>query len=352
MEKNNASSRRWLTAVDLFAGSGSVTAALKSSHYRVLAAVDEDANACATYRLNHPGTKLFQQDIRTVGVADIRRAIASSLPLDLIVICAPCQPFSNQNRYRKNDDRFSLLLEGARLVKGLKPKTVFIENVPGLANSDKGNLLAKFMAICGQDYAFTEPLMVDAADYGVPQRRRRCLIMAAKGKSPPEIPKPNTPKDRRVTVRAAIQSLPSLRSGETDAADLLHAARKHRPIALKRLEAIPKDGGSRCDLPNELTLTCHKGQTGYPDVYGRMAWDDVAPTLTTGCTDITRGRFAHPEDDRAITNREASLLQTFPRSYKFSGMPKTISTQIGNAVPYELFRAFIPSLRQAAKQCF
>ena len=349
--QNGRSNRRWLTAVDLFAGSGSVTAALKSSHYRVLAAVDEDANACDTYRLNHPSTKLFQSDIRRVRVADIRQVIQDSLPLDLIVICAPCQPFSNQNKNRQTDTRFSLLLEGARFVRGLKPNTIFVENVPGLANSDKNDLLAEFMSICGREYTFTKPLTIDAADYGVPQRRKRCLIMAAKGHMPPEVPEPKTPKGERITVREAIQHLPTLKSGEIDHTDALHAARKHRRIALQRLEAIPKNGGSRSNLPAKLELACHKGRSGYPDVYGRMVWDDVAPTLTTGCTDITRGRFAHPEDNRAITNREASLLQTFPQSYKFVGRSKTISTQIGNAVPYELFRAFIPSLRQAAKQC-
>jgi len=342
--------RNWLTAIDLFSGSGAVTAALKSSHYRVLAAIDEDKGACSTYRLNHPGTKLFQRDIRKVSITEIRQTLDLS-PLDLIVICAPCQPFSSQNKNRKDDVRFSLLLEGARFVRGLKPKTVFIENVPGLANSDKSDLLNKFMDICGHDYTFTQPITVDAADYGVPQRRKRCLIMASRGSVPPEMPEPKTPVGQRITVKEAIQHLPSLQSGEKDRIDSLHAARKHRPIALKRLKAIPKNGGSRSDLPDELKLTCHKGISGYPDVYGRMAWDDVAPTLTTGCTDITRGRYAHPEDDRAITNREASLLQTFPLNYKFWGNDKTISIQIGNAVPYELFRAFIPPLRQAAKKC-
>ena len=136
--------------------------------------------------------------------------------------------------------------------------------------------------------------------------------MGARGAPVPELPAPLTPDGSRSTVRQAIFGLPRLSSGEADPEDPHHAARRHSALALRRLAAIPKNGGSRSALSESLALACHKQPNCYPDVYGRMSWDDVAPTLTTGCTDVTRGRFAHPEADRAITPREAALIQTFP----------------------------------------
>ena len=268
-------------------------------------------------------------------------------PLDLMVICAPCQPFSSQNRKRQGDLRTRLLIASARYVSAMKPNVVFVENVPGLASSAHSDLLAEFRSVCGADYIFGKPACIDAADYGVPQRRVRCLLTAARGREAPRIPPATTPAHARRTVRDAIYGLAALAPGEADATDTLHAARSHRAVAVERLRAIPRDGGSRSDLPDYLMLDCHKNHTGHPDVYGRMKWDDLAPTLTTGCTDVTRGRFAHPEEDRAITPREAALLQTFPRGYKFAGNRSVVAAQIGNAIPSALVHAFTPSFRAA-----
>ena len=151
----------------------------------------------------------------------------------------------------------------------------------------------------------------------------------------------------RRTVAQAIRGLRPLGSGERDPDDALHAARRHSPIALRRLEAVPPNGGSRSSLPPSLAMRCHAGKRGYPDVYGRMAWDDVAPTLTTGCTDVTRGRFAHPEQHRAITLREAALLQSFPPGYVFHGTVGRVAVQIGNAVPVAMVAAMVPALVDA-----
>ena len=269
----------------------------------------------------------------------------------MMVICAPCQPFSSQNRKRKDDARARLLIEGARFVSVLKPKVICVENVPGLASSTNADLLAEFREECGSDYVFGPPDCIDAADYGVPQRRVRCLLMGTLGEHAPELPPPTTPVGNRQTVRDAIAGLQSLGPGQVDRRDPLHAARHHRPIAIKRLRAIPKDGGSREDLPPSLQLECHKTSKAFPDVYGRMKWDDVAPTLTTGCTDVTRGRFAHPEDDRAITPREAALLQTFPLGYRFAGSSKLVAQQIGNAIPYVLVKSLTTTFRKSIRQC-
>jgi DNA (cytosine-5)-methyltransferase 1 len=163
------------------------------------------------------------------------------------------------------------------------------------------------------------------------------------------VPEPTTPKGRRTTVKHAIGHLPPLKTGEKHGTDALHAARRHQEIALRRLAAVPKNGGSRSALPADLGLACHAavGSNKFSDVYGRMSWNDVAPTLTTGCTDITRGRFAHPRDDRAITAREAALLQTFPEGYQFLGNLSEVQVQIGNAVPVKLVEALTPTFRRA-----
>ena len=138
-----------------------------------------------------------------------------------------------------------------------------------------------------------------------------------------------------------------MRNGEASPDDAMHFARKHQPIALERMAHIPQDGGDRFALPEELELPCHRGNRGFPDVYGRMWWGRVAPTLTTGCTDITRGRFMHPRDDRAISLREAARLQTFPDQYVFLGKPQAVARQIGNAVPVRLVVALTPGIMQA-----
>jgi len=150
-----------------------------------------------------------------------------------------------------------------------------------------------------------------------------------------------------VTVRQTIGGLKQLCSGEHDPDDQLHFARKHHSIVLQRMDYIPEDGGSRSSLPPDLELECHKGRKNdFPDVYGRMMWDDVAPTLTTGCTDVTKGRFAHPRDNRAITLREAALLQSFPPHYRFFGNSGQIARQIGNAVPVNMIRTLALSLKR------
>lgn len=160
--------------------------------------------------------------------------------------------------------------------------------------------------------------------------------MAVKGDKIPPLPKAVTPEGHRISVKQSNGMLQSLKSSQKDSNDLLHFARAHQEITLQRLKFIPKNGGTRFSLPENLVLKCYKNFQGHPDVYGRMSWDDIAPTLTTGCTDITKGRFAHPEDDRAITLREAALLQTFPINYSFSGNATQIANQIGNAVPVRL----------------
>lgn len=345
---NNQSAKRWLTAVDLFCGCGGVTEGLKHHNIRVVAAVDNNPIVCKTYKTNHPNVNLYESDIALVDPMDIRYNDLKGSDVDILVVCAPCQPFSSQNRTKKQDKRSNLIFEAVRFAKDLRPSVIFFENVPGLATEKYREIINKLKHdLLDLGYQLGEPIRVDAADYGVPQRRIRCILFAVLNSELPVIPPPITPTGSRITVRQVIGNLPSLKSGQKDAGDPLHYASSHLPIALKRLQHIPKDGGNRFSLPPELELKCHKNHKGHGDVYGRMRWDDVAPTLTTGCTDVTRGRFSHPEDDRAITLREAAILQSFPLDYKFVGTKSQITEQIGNAVPVQLMEALAPSLRIA-----
>ncbi|WP_034834355.1 DNA cytosine methyltransferase [Endozoicomonas numazuensis] len=330
MENRRNLEKVW-TAVDLYCGSGAVSQGLKQVGFKVLAAVDNDPVACKTYRMNHPEVNLAEGDIRSLKAADV----CQNKSIDLLVVCAPCQPFSSQNRLRGSDDpRSDLVLECIKFVEQLTPNVVFFENVPGIALSGVSKKLSTKLSEYG--YYLGEPRTLNAAHYNVPQRRVRSIMVASKSRELTEQFYASLKPSSKVTVRDAISGLRSLAAGQKDPKDKLHFARNHSEIALKRLSYIEKDGGSRFSIPYELQLNCHKDTKAYPDVYGRMKWDDVAPTLTTGCTDITRGRFAHPEDDRAISLREAALLQTFPREYSFYGNSGQIARQIGNAVPVNM----------------
>lgn len=230
------------------------------------------------------------------------------------------------------------------------PKCVLFENVPGLASRDNLPIIELLRHKLGDiGYHLGSPRQINAADLGVPQRRVRCVMIASKCEATVELFDTVELTIRRRTVRDAIGHLPALASGEQDPFDAMHFARSHQPIALERLAKIPRDGGSRSGLPARLQLSCHRGRrkSSFGDVYGRMRWDDVAPTLTTGCTDVTRGRFAHPDQDRAITLREAALLQTFPPDYRFDGSRRQIVAQIGNAVPLAMVEALALLLRAA-----
>ncbi len=338
-----------LKAVDIFCGCGGVTEGLKRGSIKVIVAIDNDPIACSTYRHNHPEVNLYEDDIKNVDVQIIRKKYFNRRPLDLLVVCAPCQPFSSQNKSSNSiEDQLVLILNAIIFARVLEPKLILFENVPGITR-DKFKWIIKDLRenLEMQGYTLSIPEIVDAADYGVPQRRKRTIMFAVKGCNMPVLPTPITPAGRRITVRQSIEELPVIRASESFSNDSLHHSRNHKPLTLQRLAHIPKDGGSRDSLPDDLVLQCHRNYKGHPDVYGRMKWDDIAPTLTTGCTDLTKGRFAHPSEDRAVTLREAARLQTFPDNYYFYGSDSDVATQIGNAVPVRLIEYLTPTIRKA-----
>jgi len=239
------------------------------------------------------------------------------------------------------------VLEALRFADALDPETIWFENVPGIVRSEAANSLRKGLSVLG--YNFDEPLRLSATDLGVPQKRIRSIFVASKSTEilgRVDSLRSNLTGENPPTVRMAFSGLEPIGPGEGCMTDPLHRGRNHAARTMERLRAIPKDGGSRSALPTELQLACHRKlpANSFPDVYGRMSWDSPAPTLTTGCTDVTRGRFAHPEEDRAITLREAARLQTFPDTYRFNGSRTEIARLIGNAVPYEMARQIFSHL--------
>lgn len=319
-----------LTAVDLFAGMGGLTQGLTEAGFEVLGAVESDPLAVETFEANHRRTVVWQRDITTVDPAHFRRALGLRRgELDLLAGCPPCQGFSSlrtRNGHRAvTDGRNDLVFQFSRFASGFRPRAVMMENVPGLAGDPR---LAKLeRQLRGLGYWLVSAV-VDVGDYGVPQRRRRLVLLGGRGWRP----RLGRRSALRPTVRSTIGGLPPPgRSG-----DQLHDLSEARTKRVKELiRRIPADGGSRTDLDDAAQLRCHRGFDGFRDVYGRLAWDGPAPTITGGCVNPSKGRFLHPEQHRAITLREAALLQGFPPDYKISlSKGKYAAAQlIGNALP-------------------
>lgn len=334
-------------ALDLFSGCGGLTLGLKQAGFRVLAAIESDATAVETYKANHKGVAVKHTDIRKVSALGLMRELKLRRGrLDLLAGCPPCQGFSvlrTRNGARQNRDRRNnLVREMLRFSRAFRPKVVMMENVPKL----KGR--APFLDLCkglrALGYKVTHGIK-DAAEYGVPQRRRRLILLAGNRFDIPFAP----PAENRRTVRKAIGRL--AKAGASG--DALHdiPEKKRIPKIMKLIRDIPKNGGSRTDLPKNRQLKCHKKREGFYDIYGRMTWDNVAPTITSGCFNPSKGRFLHPTENRAITMREAALLQSFPRSYEFdaSAGKEVIAQMIGNALPPELIKRQAQQIREAIK---
>lgn len=319
-----------LLAIDLFSGLGGLTLGLKRAGFRVIGAVESDALAVESYQLNHKGTRVWPVDIRLVDPQVVMDELGlESGRLDLLAACPPCQGFSSIRTLNRQlpvaDDRNDLLLAVLPFVRALRPKTMMMENVPGLAKDERFRTFRECLKSLGYKLKIG---ILNAADYGVPQRRRRLILLASSLGSIEYAAK----AARRHTVRYTIARMP--RPGTSgDAAHDLKESRSERILRLIR--RVPKDGGGRSDLGSEDQLRCHRRIDGFRDVYGRMSWGDVAPTITGGCINPSKGRFLHPHEDRAITLREAALLQSFPLGYQISLRQGKYAAakMIGNALP-------------------
>ncbi len=329
-------------AIDLFSGCGGLTQGLKEAGFGVLAAIEIDPLAAETYAVNHPEVSLFMLDIRTVSAKVLLDACKLGRgELDLLAGCPPCQGFSrlrnNNRRVRMDDPRNRLIADVLRLVQGIFPRVLMLENVPNLARYSRYVRFKRELQQMG--YEVSDEIL-NVADYGVPQRRRRLVVLASRICKISQI----RPAGLRRTVRDAIGNLSEHSLGD-DPLQQSSERRSNRVGALIR--AVPKDGGSRKDLPKRFVLKCHERRDGFHDIYGRMRWDDVAPTITGGCINPSKGRFLHPEEDRAITLREAALLQSFPLDYRFSLRrgKYAAAEMIGNALPPAFSRAQAEAIR-------
>lgn len=319
-------------AIDLFSGCGGLTQGLKQAGIEVAAAIEINENAAKTYKVNHPETSLIVDDIRNVTIEDLKSTLAGK-SVDLIAGCPPCQGFSNVRTLNRRqiieDDRNNLILEFLRIVKGILPKFVIMENVPGVVNYHYFKVTVDELKRIGYEIDYR---VVNIEDYGVPQRRKRLVLIGALGIGI-NIPLSLNVNYNKPIVRDYIYHLPSIHESK----DPLHKIyAKHSEKVKKLISLIPKNGGSRKDLPEEYWLECHKKEgIGFSDIYGRLSWEKVSSTITGGCLNPSKGRFLHPEEDRTITAREAALLQTFPIDYYFpTDIPKTeLAQMIGNSFP-------------------
>lgn len=320
-----------------------MTLGLKWAGFRVIAGVEVDPLAIETYRVNHPEVLVWASDIRNVGTDEImERLELRQGQLDLLAGCPPCQGFSSIRTLNGakivEDSRNDLVFEFLRFVGALRPKAVMLENTPGLARDRRMNEFLRQLFDLGYEGDYR---VLNAANYGVPQRRRRVMLLA--GRFGPVSFAPL--EQKRGSVRNAIASLP--RAGESG--DTLHDfPERHNKRVINLIRKIPKNGGSRIDLGEGHQLACHRRCDGFKDVYGRMAWDREAPTITGGCFNPSKGRFLHPEEDRAITLREAALLQGFPPTYYFSLRrgKSAAAALIGNALPPEFVRRHAVSVKR------
>ena len=328
---------------DFFAGCGGASRGFQAAGMEISFALDHDADARESFDANFSGVHFEFADIRDVSVETVRLRVKEERPNPVLFSgCAPCQPFTKQNTERPSldqDERVPLLSYFAHFVEECLPDIVFVENVPGLQNLDSdsqpfGGFLSRLKAAgYKMDY---RPIKL--AKYGIPQSRRRLVLVGSRHGAihlPDETHGPGTPNERYDTVRDWIFHLPPIQAGEEHEEVSNHRAANLSARNVERVKATPEGGGNR-DWPEYLKLECHKGFSGYTDVYGRMSWNSPAPGLTTRCTSYSNGRFGHPEQDRAISIREAACLQTFPEDFVFEGCMASMARQIGNAVPIRL----------------
>lgn len=355
-----------IRAVDLFAGAGGGSIGLDSAGVDVVGAVDNDEKAVETYADNPVDIDPWLADLTKVDFDDIANHFNfDSTDVDLVMGCPPCQNFSSLRDTSPWDDdepKDELLKAFYHHVREALPDYVLFENVPGICHTEEGiylEWLQNRMRELG--YGMTVKV-VNAADYGVPQVRRRTIGLFVKGVADENISLPEPThalKERadqtelppRRTVRDAIEDLSELAPGEKSDSDPAHRARNHRTSTLEIIRAVPEDGGSRTDIEDDdLILDCHKrldGQNTAGNIYGRMAWDAPAPTLTTRCTSPSGGRFVHPEQDRGMSFREAARLMGFPDF----PLPETNSAAervVGNAVPPRLIKIMVQPIFKLA----
>lgn len=329
-----------IKAIDFFCGAGGLTRGLLNAGIEVLAGVDSDERLRETYTHNNKPSRFINKDINKIKIDELREELGIQKEnITLYAACTPCQPFSTLSRLKDKEGKKNLLLTFAQIVKKCPPDFILVENVPGLNNACGKEVYEEFLKVLEEcKFLFKVADLLDAKHFGVPQTRKRFILLASK-QSSISLPVPQTDSNGFVTVRECIEKYPEIVDGEESKDYPNHVARKLKPHLKRIVEAVPKDGGNRQDVINtSILLKCHQEKpNAHKDVFGRMAWNAPAPTLTCRCADVYCGRFTHPQQDRGISLREAAALQTFADSYEFFGTSIAgVSRQIGNAVPVKL----------------
>lgn len=358
------------TCVDIFSGCGGASLGFRLKGFRIAAALDNNEIASKTYEDNL-GLEPIVEDINAISGREIlKKAGLARGETTVLIGCPPCQGFSRL-RKKKFDKRNKLVYSYLDIVHTIRPRYLLFENVPGILEVAQGTYFEK---VCdrlydmGYGYVTSE---LDAVNYGVPQFRKRVILLATRmKKSFPNLRLPSwthcSPSETRlphlspwITVRQAISDLPRVSSGGHSEKVPNHEARSHRALVSRRIRAIPKNGGGRKDMRRDLWLKCHRESrenVGFCDVYGRLRWDTPSVTITSGCTNPTKGRFLHPTQNRGITTREAARLQSFPdrgrprkgfaRDFIFAGNREEADSQIGNALPVRMSEAMAGTIQE------
>lgn len=338
-----------INVIDLFCGVGGLSHGMVKKGFNILGGFDIDETCKYAFEFNNK-SKFYSTDIKDVTGEDLKQILGDK-GIQVLAGCAPCQPFSSYSFKikQKDNEKYDLLYEFGRLVKESRPHIVTMENVAQILSFKEKPVLKDFVDLLEIEGYTVQVNKVYCPDYGIPQKRKRLVLLASKFGEIKLIP-PTHSKDKYVTVRKAIGKLPPLEAGQVDLKDSLHRARSLSKLNLKRIRATPTNGSWK-DWPKELVLECHKKDSGksFGSVYGRMNWEEPSPTMTTMCTGLGNGRFGHPDQDRAISLREAAILQTFPKSYRFFSNVEEVSVTkasryIGNAVPPKLGEVIATSI--------
>lgn len=337
------------TVIDLFAGVGGLSLGFEMEGFDILLANEFDQSIATAYKENHKSTNVVVGDITSLDLSKVFGEYVNKI--DVVIGGPPCQGFSQKGKRKTiNDERNFLFKHYVEVVKFVKPKYFVMENVPNLLTAEKGFFLNEIKGLFkGYGYSIRYGIL-NAADYGVPQNRRRAIIIGKYLATPPELP---LPCKQKVTIWDAISDLAYLESGEGEfeqeyrnspksdyekkmrkGSKILynHMATKHSALALERLSLIPPNAGKEV-LPKE-----HITKSVYSGTWSRMKQNDVAVTITTRFDTPSSGKFTHPFLNRAITVREAARLQSFPDTFKFIGSKMSQMKQVGNAVPPLLAR--------------
>lgn len=346
---------RYCELVDLFCGVGGLTHGFIQESINVKAGIDIDETCRFAYEKNNQ-TIFIGKNIKDVTGEEISNLFSKDC-IKILAGCAPCQPFSSYNFKNEDNKKWFLLHEFSRLIEEVKPEIVTMENVPQLLNFTKASVFQDFLNILNNNGYYTQYTVVDCPKYGIPQNRKRLVLLASRLGSISLIPETHN-NSNFVKVRDVISMLEPIKHGETSSKDPLHKSSSLNEINLKRIKQS-KPGGTWRDWDVSLRLKCHQKKSGqtYVSVYGRMKWDEPSPTITTQCNGLGNGRFGHPEQDRAISLREAALLQTFPINYQFIDRDnklttRNIATHIGNAVPVSLGRVIALSIKNHIKTVY